>query len=192
MSNRSVTGFPSGRLVIVLLVATGIFWAVLFFGTVARLQDLANGAEPFDVRWMGYNYDDAQKYLAALGPEGRAYYLVPELLLDTFFPPLYAASSVLALWWLTMPGRVTDKAFPAGWRSFLIAPPAAGLIFDWSENSGIAAMLGTWFDLSPSLVRASSLATQLKLAAATITEISLIVLAVIALLRRRKPTRVTR
>jgi hypothetical protein len=186
MSDKSVTLFPSGWLVIALLVAAAIFWAMLLFVTVPHLQYLAGGADPFDVRWMGYSYDDAQNYLVALGPEGRAYYLIPELALDTFFPPLYAASSALALWWLTIPGRVIDGAMPIGWRWALVVLPVAELIFDWGENTAIATMLWTWSDLSPALVRAASLATQLKLVAATLTEISLIVLAVMALLRWRK------
>ncbi len=186
MSDNGVTRFPSGWLVIALLVATAILWAVLIFITVPRLQVLAGGADQFDARWMGYNYEDAKRYLAALGAEGRAYYLNPQLVLDTFFPPLYAASSALALWWLTMPGRVIDGAVPIGWRAALVALPVAELIFDWGENTGIALMIWTWSDLSPVLVRATSLATQLKLAAAALTEISLIVLAVKALLRWRK------
>jgi len=186
MSDDSVTRSPSGWLVIALLIAAVIFWAVLFFITAPHLQFLAGGADPFDARWMGYSYDDAKKYLVALGPEGRAYYLNPELVLDTFFPPLYAASSALALWWLTMPGRVIESAVPIGWRAALVALPVAELIFDWGENTGIAVMIWTWSDPSPVLVRASSFATQLKLAAAALTEISLVVLALTALLRWRK------
>jgi hypothetical protein len=186
MGDDGAARFPSGWLVIALLVAKAIFWAGLFFVTVPHLQLLAGGADPFDARWMGYSYDEAQKYLVALGPEGRAYYLNPELVLDTFFPPLYAASSALALWWLTMPGRVIDGAMPIGGRWALVVLPVAELILDWGENTGIAVMLWTWSDLSPALVRAASLATQLKLVAATLTEFSLIVLAVMALLRWRK------
>lgn len=184
MGDNGGTRYLSGWLVIALLVAAAILWAVLIFITVPHLQVLAGGADPFDVRWMGYSYEDAKKYLVALGPEGRAYYLNPELVLDTFFPPLYAASSALALWWLTMPGRVIDGAMPVGWRWALVALPAAELIFDWGENTGIAAMVWTWPDLSPVLVRAASLATQLKLVAVMLTEISLIALAVRAALRR--------
>jgi len=186
MSEKNLTQFPSGWLVVALLIAAAIFWAVLFFITVPHLQVLAGGADPFDARWMGYSYDDAKKYLVALGPEGRAYYLNPELMLDTFFPPLYAASSALALWWLTMVGRVIGGAVPIGLRVALAALPVAELILDWGENTGIAAMVWTWSDLSPPLVRAASLATQLKLVAAALTEISLVVLAVMALLRWRK------
>ena len=185
MGDNGVTQFPSGWLVIALLGATAMLWAVLIFITVPHLHVLAGGADLFDARWMGYSYDDAKKYLVALGPEGRAYYLNPELVLDTFFPPLYAASSALALWWLTMPGRVIDGAVPTGWRIALVAPAVAELIFDWGENAGIAVMIWTWSDPSPVLVRASSFATQLKLLAAALTEISLIVLAVMALLRWR-------
>jgi len=186
MSDDSVTRFPPGWLVIALLVATAIFWTVLLLITVPHLQSLAGGADLFDARWMGYSYDDAKKYLVALGPEGRTYYLNPELVLDAFFPPLYAASSAFALWWLTMPGRVIDSAIPIAWRLELVALPVAELIFDWGENTGIAVMIWTWSDPSPLLVRAASFATQLKLAAAALTEISLIVLAVMALLRWRK------
>ncbi len=186
MRDNGVTRFPSGRLVIALLVATAIFWAVLILITVPHLQGLAGGADLFDARWMGYSYDDAKTYLVVLGPEGRAYYLNPELVLDTFFPPLYAASSVLALWWLTMPGRVIDGTVPIGWRFVLVAVPVAELILDWGENTGIAVMIWTWSDPSPVLVRVSSFATQLKLLAAALTEILLIGFAVVALLRRRK------
>jgi hypothetical protein len=47
-------------------------------------------------------------------------------------------------------------------------------------------MVWTWPDLSPGLVAVSSLATQLKLVAAALTEISMVVLAAAAMLRWRK------
>jgi hypothetical protein len=40
------------------------------------------------------------------------YYASPELVIDTFYPPLYALSRGLALWWLTMPGRVREAPLP--------------------------------------------------------------------------------
>jgi hypothetical protein len=190
MNTANTATFPSGRLVIVLLVATAILWAVLVLVTVPHLQVLANGADPFDLRWMGYSYDEAKQYLAALGPVGRGYYLVPELALDNVFPPLYAVSRALALWWLTKPGRVVAGSVPAGWRWMLVAFPVAECVLDLGENTCIAVMLWTWSDLSPALVRASSLATQFKLLAALLTELSVIVLAVMAFVRWRKAARV--
>ena len=42
--------FPSGLLVAVLLTASGLLWAVMFFGPLAYLSHLAGGASPFDRR----------------------------------------------------------------------------------------------------------------------------------------------
>jgi hypothetical protein len=186
MSDKHIYRFPPGWLVIALLVASGVLWAVLFFVTLPHLRHLAGGAAPFDVRPSGYDYEEAHAFLAAIGAQGRAYYLNPELLLDTFFPPLYAVSRALALWWLTMPGRLRDGAILSGWRRTLIALPVVEAILDWGENACIAAMVWTWPDLSPGLVAVSSLATQLKLVAAALTEISMVVLAAAAMLRWRK------
>jgi hypothetical protein len=188
MGNKTIAAFPSGWLVIVLLVASGVLWAMLFFVTLPHLQILAGGAAPFDLRWTGYSYDEARAFLVAIGEQGRAYYLNPELVLDTFFPPLYAASRALALWWLSMAGRLRDRAIPPGWRCVLIALPIVEAILDWGENTGIATMVWTWPALSPAVVHASSLATQLKLLAATLTEFSLIALAAVAALRRCRRT----
>ena len=112
MTNAKAARFPSGRLVVALLVLSVVLWAVLAFITVPQLQRLAGGLAPFDVRPRGYRYEDARALLIALGEKGRAYYLNSELVLDTIFPPLYAALGVLALWWLTMAGRVRDGAMP--------------------------------------------------------------------------------
>ena len=45
---------------------------------------------------MGYSNDEAYAFLSAIGERGRRYYANRELLLDMFYPPLYAISRVLA------------------------------------------------------------------------------------------------
>jgi hypothetical protein len=175
--SENAARFPSGRLVVVLLVLSVALWTVLSFVTVPHLQRSAGGLPPFDVRLRGYGYEEARALLLALGEEGRAYYLSPELVLDTIFPPLYAALGALALWWLTMPGRVRDGATPPGWRWALVALPLAELVFDGVENFCIAKMIWTWPNLSGGLVSIASLATQLKFVAAALTPISVVVLA---------------
>ena len=84
--------FPPGTLVAGLLAGNGVLWAVMFLGTLAHLQALAGGAAPFDISPLGYSYEEARAFLEALGEQGRAYYLRPELLLDTVYPPFYAVS----------------------------------------------------------------------------------------------------
>jgi len=188
-AQQSAAHFPSGWLVIALLAATTIVWAALILITVPHLQSLAGGADPFDLRWYGYSEAAARQLLDALGREGRAYYLIPELALDMVFPPLYAVSRGLALWWLTMPGRSCPGAMPIAWRWLLVAFPVAELIFDWSENTCIALMIWSWPDLSPAVVHVSSVATQVKFVAAALTEISLVVFAALALVRWRQRRR---
>jgi hypothetical protein len=191
MSENAVR-FSSGRLVVVLLVLSVALWAVLSFVTVPHLQRSAGGLPPFDARLRGYGYEEARALLLALGVEGRAYYLSPELVLDTIFPPLYAAFGALALWWLTMPGRLRDGAVPIALRVTLVAFPVAELVFDGVENICIARMDRRWPDLSPGLVSVASLATQWKFVAAVLTLISLVVLAAAGAARaisrpRKKP-----
>jgi hypothetical protein len=94
--------FPSGFLVAALLAASGLLWAVMFFGPLAHLTHRAGIVTPFDIRPKGYSYADARAFLEAIGEQGRRYYAIPEFVIDTFYPPLYALSRGLALWWLTM------------------------------------------------------------------------------------------
>jgi hypothetical protein len=52
-------------LVAAVLVASGLLWAVMFFGSLAHLTRLAGGLTPFDIRPWGYSYADARAFLAA-------------------------------------------------------------------------------------------------------------------------------
>jgi len=176
--------FPSGLLVCALLVASGLVWAVMFFGPLAHLSRLAGGASPFDIRPMGYSHDEAYAFCSAIGEQGRRYYANRELLLDTFYPPLYAISRGLALWWLTMPGRLRDAPVPLSWRYVLIAVPIIMASLDVVENGCIARMLRTWPILSHDLVQVSSLATRMKMIVGVLTELLMAVLAILWLARR--------
>ena len=98
-------------------------WAVMFFGPLEHLTDLAGGLTPFDIRPKGYSHAVARAFLEAIGEQGRRYYANPELVIDTFYPPLYAGSRGLALWWLTMPGRLRERPVPLKVRYALIAVP---------------------------------------------------------------------
>jgi hypothetical protein len=183
-SNTPRRPFPSGWLVAALLMASGVLWAVMFFGPLAYLAQLAGGAAPFDVRPFGYSFDEARAFLSAIGAQGRYFYGHRELPLDMLYPPLYAVSRGLALWWLTMPGRVREAPLPRRWRYALIAVPVVMASLDMIENLCIARMLSAWPALSPGLVQISSLATRAKIVAGALTELSMAVLAVLWLKRR--------
>jgi hypothetical protein len=133
--------------------------------TPAQVSNVAGGLTPFDIRPKGYSYTEARAFLEAIGSQGRAYYASPELVIDTFYPPLYAVSRGLALWWLTMPGRVREAPLPLKVRYALIAVPILMASLDLFENGCIAGMLWTWPDLSHGLVEVSSVATRVKIIA---------------------------
>ena len=139
-SDAAFKQFPSGLLVCALLVASGLVWAMMFFGPLTHLSRLAGGVSPFDIRPMGYSYDEAYAFLNAIGEQGRRYYANRELLLDMFYPPLYATSRVLALWWLTMPGRLRDIPMPLSWRYALIAVPMIMAGWKWVYRANVADM----------------------------------------------------
>ena len=101
-----------------------------------------------------------------------------------FYPPLYATSCVLALWWLTIPGRLRDIPMPLSWRYALIAVPIIMASLDVAENGCIARMLRTWPDLSHDLVHVSSFATRMKMIAGVLTELLMAALATLWLVRR--------
>jgi hypothetical protein len=100
----------------------------------AHLTHLAGGLTPFDIRPKGYGYAEARAFLEAIGEEGRRYYASPELVIDTFYPALYAVSRGLALWWLTMPGRLREAPVPLKVRYALIAVPVVVASLDLVEN----------------------------------------------------------
>jgi hypothetical protein len=155
----------------------------MFFGPLAHLTHLAGGLTPFDIRPKGYSYAEARAFLEAIGEQGRGYYASPELVIDTLYLPLYAVSRGLALWWLTMPGRVREAPLPLKVRYALIAAPILMATLDLVENGCIAVMLWTWPDLSDGLVEVSSLATRVKIMAGVLTEALMGALAVLWMMR---------
>jgi hypothetical protein len=71
--------FPSGLHVVLLLVASGLTWAVMFFGPLAHLTNIAGGLRPFDIKPRGYSYAEARAFLEAIGEQGRRYYVTEAL-----------------------------------------------------------------------------------------------------------------
>ncbi|MBW6506613.1 MAG: hypothetical protein K0B00_07685 [Rhodobacteraceae bacterium] len=130
----------------------GVYGAMLFL-TLPQLKQLSGGPLPFDLRPGGYDLAEAQALLAALGAEGRRYYLGVQQMLDSAYPALYAVVMVLAfralapLWW----GRALG----------LLALAGAG--FDYLENARVAAMLRLApEEVTAAMVAAASQATVAK------------------------------
>jgi hypothetical protein len=60
MASAITKQFRSRLLVAALLIASGLLWAVMFFGPLAHLRHLAGGLTPFDIRPRGYSFAETK------------------------------------------------------------------------------------------------------------------------------------
>lgn len=167
---RDSSAFVSkGWVVGALLAATGLVYLAMVAVTLPHLVDLAGGLSPFDLSPTGYDTGYARRFLAAIGAEGRTYYLTRQIPLDVFFPALYAASA--ALTWLWLLAKLRDAS--PRWRGAAIIPVLAAAA-DYTENGLVAVMLVRFPDLSDRLVATASAFTVAKSLATTLYFIALL------------------
>jgi hypothetical protein len=90
---------------------------------VVRAADRsAGGLRLLDMRFTGYNFEDARTFVTAIG-EGSALYLGPQLWLDMVYPPLLGAIFLTYRW-----------LFP-GWPGRAIGTVSlASVVVDYLEN----------------------------------------------------------
>jgi len=82
-----------------------VAWGAMNLWSVPRIEAITGGLRLLDMRFTGYSFADAQDFVAALGEEGAALYLGPQIWLDMIFPPLLGAVLFMSYRWL-FPGRV--------------------------------------------------------------------------------------
>jgi hypothetical protein len=154
--------------------ATIVVYLFMVLLTLPYIQQQAGGLAPFDMRPLGYSFDEAKAFLAALSPEGKAYYLGPQHWLDLFFPGLIAATLYCALVVLLRPYLGANGRFVAALAVFVA-------IFDWLENSAVAGMLNAGPDgITADMVAAASRWTLLKSGVSTVVYTAVLVLAIVA------------
>jgi hypothetical protein len=157
--------------------ATIVVYLFMVLLTLPYIQGQAGGLAPFDMRPLGYSFDEAKAFLTALSPEGKAYYLGVQHWLDIFFPGLIAATLYCALVVLLRPYMGGNGRFVAALAAFVA-------IFDWLENYAVAGMLNAGPDgITPDMVAAASRWTLLKSGVSTVVYTATLVLALIAVWR---------
>ena len=115
------------RLYWMLVVAALAVFAVMQAWSLPKLR--ADGMPAFDLRYLGYSFDEARAYLAALGEEGRTFYLNAQLVLDRLYPALYGPALAIAL--VALDARAGGR----GWGWVLAVFAIAGMGFDWLEHA---------------------------------------------------------
>lgn len=137
----------------VVLAAMLAAWLGMNLWSAPRIEDLSGGLRLLDMRFTGYSFDEARDFLAAIGNEGRALYLGPQLWLDMLFPPLLGAVLFFTYRWL-FPG-------PAGLIIGTLS--LTSVVLDYLENAALAAMLRAGADgLTPELAATASQWTMAK------------------------------
>lgn len=154
-----------------------VFWAMfavmlavyltMVFWSLPHLKQAAGGRVAFDLRPMGYDPQEARALLAALGEQGRAFYLDVQHRLDAVYPALLAAVLVFAFGLLSR-----------GWIFWTLGAAAiVASAFDYMENHAVAAMLRMApDDVSDAMIASASQWTILKSASASIAFAGLTIL----------------
>jgi hypothetical protein len=167
-----------------LFAVTTAVYLVMILWSLPRVAAAAGGAAPFDLRLLGYGFDEAQAFLAALRPDGAAFYLGVQHRLDIAYPALLALTLFFAIRALAPRRGPIPPPLLA-----LIALP--GAVFDYLENAAVAAMLRLGASgVTPEIVARASLWTILKSAFTAIAMVVLVVLAAMALWKRASKRKV--
>ncbi|MEO1154060.1 MAG: hypothetical protein AAFR34_10225 [Pseudomonadota bacterium] len=163
-----------------LVAATLALYAVIAFWSLPYIASEAGGMPAFDARPAGYGFEDAQAFLAALSPAGRAHYLGTQAILDSMYPPLLFACVGVALWHLSQDMQKVT-------RGMVVAVAAVGMVADGFENVVVREMLAAGPNaLTPGLVTEASRVTVVKSAAVTASFIALALIAVRRVARDRR------
>ena len=166
------------RLFWFVVAATLAVYGVMIFWSIPKISAQAGGLAVFDMRPGGYSFEEAKAFLAALSPEGAAFYADVQHGLDTAYPALLA----LMLAWSIL--RLTPASWGL-WRWLLAATALHGMAFDYWENLNVSEMLKLGADgIAPRMVEAASLHSQAKAAASSISMTILLILLCIWVYRR--------
>ena len=170
----------------------GLFWlltvvTLAIYGTMVawslpHISAEAGGLAPFDMRPTGYSFEEARAFLAALSAEGNAFYRTVQHKLDLLFPGMMAAVLYFAV----------AALLPRGlgiWRHAIAASMILTAVFDYAENSAVAAMLAAGADgLTREMAETANMWSTTKATVSTVAYSLLLILLIwkgVALWRRR-------
>lgn len=174
-----------GRKILILFIITMVIYAIMLLVTIPLVMYFADGLKLLDMMPSGYNAEYVSSLMNALGEEGRHAYLYYQIPFDMLYPGFFAVTwSLIFAWFLRKANRLHSSLF---YVSYI--PLFAGL-FDYMENFGIIAIIGTWPNTPDLLSSASNIFSVIKSFLTTIYYVSLIVLLIVVMLKyiRRKKT----
>jgi hypothetical protein len=159
---------------------TLLIYAIMVTWSLPRIAAEAGGLRAFDLRPMGYSFQEAKAFLAALSPEGSQFYLDTQHHLDLVYPGLLALTLALGLWHLLRSSSTIV-------RLALLVPPILSAVFDYLENARVSVMLTAGASaVTMEMVAAASRATVFKSVFGAVAMTSLLIVLVIRWARHRR------
>ncbi len=149
--NRRVVAFWLLFAVTCVVFVCDVGWSLQY------VTDQAEGLEAFDLRTDGYDFQQAQAFLAALSPEGYAHYQSIQQPLGILFIGLYAVTFFFAI----------QALVPATWSNlaYRVLPLLSLLpaVFDLLENRAVTGLVAAGAgNITPEAVDAANQWTLLK------------------------------
>lgn len=164
---------------LILAVTMGVYLTMVLW-SLPYISAEANGLMPFDLRLIGYGFEDATFFREALSEEGRQFYLNVQHSLDGAYPGLMAVTLVMAY----------NMLFHGAGRYVASGIAVLAAAFDYLENAAVAGMLkAPLIDVTPDMVARADMWTMLKSATSTLAFGALLVGLVMAWRRKRKGAR---
>lgn len=115
----------------IVLSAMFAVWLAMNLWSAPQIEAMSGGLRLLDMRITGYSFAEAKDFVTAIGEEGVALYLGPQLWLDMIFPPLLGAVLFFCYRWL----------FP-GWVGLAIGSMSLTYVFlDYLENLALLTIL---------------------------------------------------
>ena len=101
-----------------LVAVTTAIYLVMVLWSLPKISAAAGGATPFDMRPLGYSFEEARAFLTALSSEGARFYRTVQHRLDLLYPALLAATLFFAIRalaphrWVLSPSLLALTAIP--------------------------------------------------------------------------------
>jgi hypothetical protein len=170
-------------LVTLLMVAV---WLAMLLVTMPHLETLTGGLKIFDMRPLGYTFDEAETLLTRLGYDGRIDYQYDQQTLDTFLPALVFLT--VSGWQIVLARKLAaiNTRLPNWLMAVLIIVNLIGAMADYGENGAVRQMLVAGPDaLSQQMVDAASGMTLAKSLLNTLSYMLLLAMALVYFVGRR-------
>jgi hypothetical protein len=164
----------SGKIILGLFILTNLVYVFMLTITIPKTLEYSNGMQLPDMMPTGYDHEYIQKLFTTLGEVGRQYYLTRQIVVDMFYPALFAISYALIFAFFLQ--RLGKLKSPWVYLSFL--PVIAG-VADYLENTGNILLLNNFPALNMTLVSFTNFFTILKSMTSTVYFLALIVILVI-------------